>query len=154
MLNDSRLVCLRVVWVVAGSAGGKALMIEPAAIAPPGTMCGMEPGETRNTLPQLRRGVLEYCVLSLLRDQELYGFDLVRRLADIDGMVTSEGTIYPLLSRLRRDGWVSSRWVESESGPPRRYYQATPDGIRALQAFVIEWRRFRDAVDQRLGETT
>ena len=112
----------------------------------------MELGETRNTIPQLRRGVLEYCVLSLLRDEELYGFDLVRRLADIDGMVTSEGTIYPLLSRLRRDGWVSSRWVESESGPPRRYYQATADGVRALKAFVIEWRRFRDAVDQRLGE--
>ena len=78
----------------------------------------MELGETRNTIPQLRRGVLEYCVLSLLDAEELYGFDLVRRLADIDGMVTSEGTIYPLLSRLRRDGWVSSRWVESESGRP------------------------------------
>ena len=117
-------------------------------------MWRMIPGEARNTLAQMRRGVLEFCVLSLLRDDELYGFDLVRRLADIDGMVTSEGTIYPLLSRLRRDGWVSSRWVESESGPPRRYYQATPEGVRALQAFVIEWRRFRDAVDQRLGETT
>ena len=69
----------------------------------------MELGETRNTIPQLRRGVLKYCVLSLLDEEELYGFDLVRRLADIDGMVTSEGTIYPLLSRLRRDGWVSSR---------------------------------------------
>jgi PadR family transcriptional regulator len=114
----------------------------------------MEQGEARNPLTQLRRGVLEFCVLSLLRDEELYGFDLVRRLADIDGMVTSEGTIYPLLSRLRRDGWVSSRWVESESGPPRRYYRSTPDGERALAAFVIEWRRFRDAVDLLLGEST
>src|SRR5882724_11282124 len=104
------------------------------SIALPGTMCRMELGETRNTIPQLRRGVLEYCVLSLLRDEELYGFDLVRRLADVDGMVTSEGTIYPLLSRLRREGWVSTTWAESEAGPPRRYYALTPAGRRALRA--------------------
>lgn len=113
----------------------------------------MEPGEARNPLTQLRRGVLEYCVLSLLRGEELYGFDLVRRLGDIDGMVTSEGTAYPLLSRLRRDGRVSTRWAESEAGPPRRYYSITPEGARALRAFVIEWRRFRDVVDQLLGES-
>src|ERR1051325_8818804 len=110
----------------------------------------MEQGEARNPLTQLRRGVLEFCVLSLLRDEELYGFDLVRRLTDIEGMVTSEGTIYPLLSRLRRDGWVTTRWVESESGPPRRYYSVTADGHRALREFAEQWRRFRDAVDQLL----
>jgi PadR family transcriptional regulator PadR len=110
----------------------------------------MEPGGARNPLPQLRRGVLEYCVLSLLVDESLYGFDLVRRLSDVDGMVTSEGTIYPLLSRLRRDGWVTTTWVESESGPPRRYYAITPTGRRALDTFTTEWRRFRDAVDQLL----
>jgi PadR family transcriptional regulator, regulatory protein PadR len=104
-------------------------------------------------MTQLRRGVLEYCVLSLLGDAEIYAFDLVRRLAEVDGMVTSEGTIYPLLSRLRRDGWVDTRWVESGSGPPRRYYSITPAGTRALQTFALEWRRFRDAVDQFLGET-
>lgn len=107
----------------------------------------MEPGEARNPLTQLRRGVLEYCVLSLLRREELYGFDLVRRLGEVDGMVTSEGTIYPLLSRLRRDGWVSTTWRESESGPPRRYYALTPAGGRALDAFAVEWHRFRDSVD-------
>jgi PadR family transcriptional regulator PadR len=99
-------------------------------------------------LAQLRRGVLEYCVLSLLAGEELYGFDLVRRLSDVDGMVISEGTIYPLLSRLRRLGWVTTRWVESESGPPRRYYGLTADGRRALHDFAVEWQRFRDAVDQ------
>jgi PadR family transcriptional regulator, regulatory protein PadR len=117
----------------------------------PAIMLCMELGETRNPLSQLRRGVLEYCVLSLLGDEELYGFDLVRRLGDVNGMVTSEGTIYPLLSRLRRDGWVTTTWVESETGPPRRYYAITPAGAHALKAFTHEWRRFRDAVDQLLG---
>ena len=107
----------------------------------------MEPGAAR-PLAQLRRGVLEFCVLSLLRSEELYGFDLVRRLSEVDGMVISEGTIYPLLSRLRRQGWVTTRWVESGSGPPRRYYGLAPDGRAALRDFVGEWQRFRDAVDQ------
>ena len=62
----------------------------------------MEPVETKQ-LSQLRRGVLEYCVLSLLSDTSLYAFDLVHRLSEADGMVISEGTIYPLLSRLRRE---------------------------------------------------
>ncbi len=109
----------------------------------------MEPGGAR-VLSQLRRGVLEYCVLSLLDDEPLYGFDLVRRLSEHDVMVTSEGTIYPLLSRLRREGWVTTTWVESEAGPPRRYYALTADGRRALAVFSADWRRFRDAVDQLL----
>ncbi len=108
----------------------------------------MEAGGARQPLSQLRRGVLEYCVLSLLDAEPLYGFDLVRRLSDVDGMVTSEGTIYPLLSRLRRQGWVTTRWVESDAGPPRRYYGLTPQGRRALEDFATEWQRFRDAVDQ------
>ena len=112
----------------------------------------MEPGAARNPMSQLRRGVIEYCVLSLLVDEPRYGFDLVRRLGDADGMVTSEGTIYPLLSRLRREGWVSTTWVESDSGPPRRYYAITPSGRRALDTFTDEWHRFRDAVDQLLGD--
>jgi PadR family transcriptional regulator, regulatory protein PadR len=98
-------------------------------------------------LAQMRKGTLQFCVLSLLADEERYGFDLVRGLAEIDGMVTSEGTIYPLLSRLRRDGLVESSWQESPSGPPRRYYRLTDAGRSALEAFRLEWRRFRDAVD-------
>jgi PadR family transcriptional regulator PadR len=106
----------------------------------------MEPPETKQ-LSQLRRGVLEYCVLSLLSDTSLYAFDLVRRLSEADGMVISEGTIYPLLSRLRREGRVSTTWAESAEGPPRRYYALTPAGERALLAFTADWRRFRDTVD-------
>ena len=95
----------------------------------------------------MRKGTLQYCVLALLADEERYGFDLVRALAETDGMVTSEGTIYPLLSRLRRDGLVETTWRESTSGPPRRYYRLTAAGRAALQAFKDEWGRFRDAVD-------
>jgi len=104
-------------------------------------------------LAQMRRGTLQYCVLSLLADEERYGFDLVRALAELDGMVTSEGTIYPLLSRLRRDGLVESNWQESPSGPPRRYYRLTNAGRAALDAFRLEWRRFRDAVDHFVERT-
>jgi PadR family transcriptional regulator PadR len=112
----------------------------------------MEPGGARNPWSQLRRGVLEYCVLALLESSgELYAFDLVSRLSGVDGMVTSEGTIYPLLSRLRSDGWVATSWRESDAGPPRRYYAITPAGRHALTGFQAEWRRFRTAVDTLLG---
>jgi PadR family transcriptional regulator PadR len=95
----------------------------------------------------MRRGTLQYCVLALLAQAEHYGFDLVRELAEVDGMVTSEGTIYPLLSRLRRDGLVETTWRESPSGPPRRYHRLTEAGRDALDGFLREWGRFRDAVD-------
>ena len=107
----------------------------------------MELGGTRNSLSQLRRGAVEYCVLALLRDGERYGFELVRKLAEVDGLVTSEGTIYPLLTRLRRDRLVTTSWRESEAGPPRRYYQLTEGGREALAGFTREWARFRDGVD-------
>jgi len=107
----------------------------------------MEPGRARNAVSQLRKGTLEYCVLALLRDGQRYGFELVRRLSEADGLLVSEGTIYPLLSRLRRDHLVSTSWQESEAGPPRRYYQLTDAGKRALADFGDEWARFRDAVD-------
>jgi PadR family transcriptional regulator PadR len=96
----------------------------------------------------MRRGTLQYCVLALLAKEERYGFDLVRALGGMDGMVTSEGTIYPLLSRLRRDGLVDSTWQESATGPPRRYYRVTEAGNAALEAFRLEWRGFRDTVDR------
>ncbi len=107
----------------------------------------MVPKATDDRLSQMRRGTLEYCVLAVLRDKERYGFDLVKELAEVDGMVTSEGTLYPLLTRLRKDGLVSSIWQESPKGPPRRYYRITPKGARALDEFRQEWRRFRASVD-------
>ncbi len=113
-------------------------------------MRGMVVDEARKNglITQMRRGTLEYCVLALLAERERYGFELVRTLGEVDGMVTSEGTVYPLLGRLRRDGLVETTWRESTSGPPRRYYHLTGVGRAALDSFVPEWRRFRDAVDQ------
>lgn len=99
---------------------------------------------------QMRRGALEYCVLALLARADRYGFELVQDLAMVDGLVTSEGTIYPLLTRLRKDGAVETYWRESPAGPPRRYYRITRGGRGALDSFRTEWRRFRSAVDQML----
>ena len=110
-------------------------------------MRDMVVGETRDPLTELRRGVLEHVVLAVVRRKEAYAFDIVRVLSGAGGLVTSEGTIYPLLSRLRRDGLVATTWRESESGPPRRYYRITTDGRRVLDAFIVDWGRFRDAVD-------
>ena len=111
-----------------------------------GTLHGMAAPDS--VLAQLRRGVVEYCVMALLRDEERYGFDLVRALSDADGLVTSEGTIYPLLARLRKEGSVVTTWRESSSGPPRRYYSLTPQGREALEVFTVEWERFRGIVDR------
>lgn len=107
-------------------------------------------GGARPGVSQLRRGVLQFCVLALLRDGEKYAFELVRELCDAHGLVTSEGTIYPLLSRLRKEELVSTSWRESASGPPRRYYALTDPGHEALAAFTAEWRPFRAAVDHLL----
>jgi PadR family transcriptional regulator, regulatory protein PadR len=101
---------------------------------------------------QLRRGVLEYCVMALLEREDRYGFELVEHLAGINGMGISEGTIYPLLSRLRRDGLLQSYWEESPSGPPRRYYRLSPSGKKDLGTFREDWERFRNAVDRVLKE--
>ncbi len=100
-----------------------------------------------NPLTELRRGVLEFCVLAIVLREETYAFDLIRRLSDAGGLMTSEGTIYPLLSRLRRDGMVTTTWRESAAGPPRRYYRITAAGSSALAAFTADWTGFRDAVD-------
>jgi PadR family transcriptional regulator PadR len=107
----------------------------------------MVAGSAQKLMTQMRRGAIEYCVLALLREGERYGFELTRTLAESGGLVTSEGTIYPLLSRLRQDEMVETFWQESDQGPPRRYYRITKKGRRALDEFVVQWRTFRDTVD-------
>jgi PadR family transcriptional regulator PadR len=111
----------------------------------------MEPA-AGNVATQLRRGVLEHCVLAVLARSPEYAFELVRRLSAVDGLVTSEGTIYPLLSRLSRDGMVSTTWQPSDAGPPRKYYDLTAAGRRALDAFVAEWSTFTEGVDDLLRQ--
>jgi len=71
----------------------------------------------------------------------------VRTLAEADGLVTSEGTVYPLLTRLHREGLIDATWEESPNGPPRRYYRITRDGREVLKAFCRQWDRFRTTVD-------
>ncbi|AEN11567.1 MULTISPECIES: PadR family transcriptional regulator [unclassified Streptomyces] len=116
----------------------------------------MEPsGPSRRTpgkaASQLRKGVLEYCVLALMRDGPRYGVELLRELGETGALATSQGTVYPLLSRLRRDELVVTSWRESDSGPPRRYYELTEAGHAALTEFTGTWPGFRDAVDSLLA---
>jgi PadR family transcriptional regulator PadR len=111
----------------------------------------MAPDADDALLAQLRRGTLQFCVLALLAGEPRYAFDVVRDLSEVEGMVTSEGTIYPMLSRLRRDGLVSTSWRESSSGPPRRYYELTAAGEAALDNFTYQWRTFSGAVDHVLA---
>ncbi|WIM96845.1 PadR family transcriptional regulator [Actinoplanes oblitus] len=99
----------------------------------------------------LRRGTLEFCVLAMVEFEDRYGTEIVRRLGEERTLAATEGTIYPLLSRLRRGGMLDSKWAESPSGPPRRYYSLTPTGRDALSAFRTEWVSFRQTVDRLVG---
>jgi PadR family transcriptional regulator PadR len=98
-------------------------------------------------MSQMRRGAFADCVLALLRDRDMYGFELTRALSTAGGLVASEGTVYPLLTRIRQDGLVETFWEASPQGPARRYYRLTPDGRVALETFKAQWRQFRDTVD-------
>ena len=103
--------------------------------------------ELPGLITQMRKGAVEYCVLALLAGRQRYAYELVRALSRVEGMLVSEGTIYPILSRLRRDGLVVTEWRESGEGPPRKYYRLTPMGQAALTAFKDQWRIFSRAVD-------
>ena len=111
-------------------------------------MSGMDQGAETT---ELRRGVLGPCVLALLAERPRFGLELVRDLSRADGLLTSEGTVYPLLNRLRDAGLVTSRWVHDETPRPRRYYSITDQGREYLVAFRAEWRAFTAAVDGVLG---
>ncbi|MFI6152952.1 PadR family transcriptional regulator [Kitasatospora sp. NPDC051170] len=100
---------------------------------------------------QLRKGVLEYCVLALLRDGPCYGVELLQALERFPMLATSQGTIYPLLSRLRRSGLADTFLRDSPSGPSRRYYVLTDAGRSALEEFAALWPAFRETVDHVLS---
>lgn len=106
----------------------------------------MVPGDER-ILTHLRRGAVEFCVLALVAEAPSYGLDLARRLTHDGVLISGEGTLYPLLSRLRTAGLVETTWQESSTGPPRRYYAITTAGRQSLDAFRLVWAPFRDAVD-------
>lgn len=90
-------------------------------------------------LTQLRKGILELAVLGALRQERHYGYSLIRVLSEDGSVSLKEGTIYPILSRLDRDGLVRSEWVESAQGPPRKYYSITPAGRQAFDDLSKEF---------------
>lgn len=98
-----------------------------------------------NTKAQMRKGVLEYCILSILSKNDAYASDIIKKLKEAK-MIVVEGTLYPLLTRLKNAGLLSYRWEESTQGPPRKYYGITDTG----RAFLIEldgsWQELVDAV--------
>ena len=105
---------------------------------------------TDSLLVQLRKGVLDLCVLALLARQDGYAYDIASRLAAEIGM--GEGTIYPLMRRMQTDGLVKTYLEESSSGPPRKYYQLTKAGHAAFAAQKTEWNTFTTSVARVLSE--
>ncbi len=98
---------------------------------------------------QLKKGVLELCVLALLSREDAYAYDIASRLAASIDM--AEGTIYPLMRRMQSDGLVETYLVESPAGPPRKYYRLTAAGKQSFAAQRDAWRAFAEAVETTLG---
>jgi len=100
---------------------------------------------------QLRKGCLELAILAALWDGELYGLAILRRLEGDSDLIVSEGTVYPLLSRLKALGLVQSEWVESDAGHPRKYYTLTPAGRHRVCEMAGMWTRFSSSMSRLLA---
>jgi PadR family transcriptional regulator, regulatory protein PadR len=100
----------------------------------------------------IRKGLLELVVLKVIAAHKVYAADIIRQLTETD-FATQEGTLYPLLSRLRREGAVTYEWAESDAGPPRKYYQLTEQGRTQLFQLEQYWVKLSDTLDK-LGEST
>jgi PadR family transcriptional regulator PadR len=101
--------------------------------------------EARRT--QLLRGVLDLCLLAVMDEGPAYGYEMTRRLRERGLSIVGEGSIYPLLGRLEREGLVETYRAASNGGPPRKYYRPSQKGRRALTEGVSEWQAARDALD-------
>jgi PadR family transcriptional regulator PadR len=99
-----------------------------------------------NTKAQMRKGVLEYCILSVLKEEDAYVAEILSTLKDAK-MLVVEGTIYPLLTRLKNAGLLNYRWEESTSGPPRKYYGLTETGKIFLTELTHTWEDLKNAVN-------
>jgi PadR family transcriptional regulator PadR len=99
---------------------------------------------------QIRRGTLELCVLAMIASKPRYGYDLVTALERWEPLATTEGTLYPLLRRLQREGKVEASWQESAAGPPRKYYRLTPHGRDLLERMAADWTELSEAVRETL----
>jgi PadR family transcriptional regulator, regulatory protein PadR len=100
---------------------------------------------------QLRKGCLELAILAVLWDGKLYGLEILRRLESDSDLIVSEGTVYPLLSRLKALGLVRSEWVESDAGHPRKYYALTPAGKQRGREMAGMWTRFASSMTRLLA---
>lgn len=101
---------------------------------------------------QLLHGVLDMCLLSLIEEEETYGYEMVDKLRQRGLDLPSEGSIYPLLSRLQKQGIIEGYLVQSPAGPARKYYRMSDRGRQVLDEWRAEWRRFASAVDSVLGD--
>ncbi|ADY51356.1 transcriptional regulator, PadR family [Pseudopedobacter saltans DSM 12145] len=105
-----------------------------------------------NTQTQMRKGILEYCVLLIISRGEIYASDIITELKQARLLVV-EGTLYPLLTRLKNNGLLSYNWVESTSGPPRKYYSLTDDGKQILTLLDKTWQELVFAINTSKQET-
>ena len=99
-----------------------------------------------NTKAQMRKGVLEFCILSILSNKDAYTSDIIEVLKE-GKMIVVEGTLYPLLTRLKNAGLLAYRWEESKSGPPRKYYEITEEGKKFLKELSLTWEELVHAVN-------
>ena len=99
-----------------------------------------------NTQTQMRKGILEYCILAVISRGEIYASDIISELKRAELLVV-EGTLYPLLTRLKNNGLLSYSWKESTSGPPRKYYQITELGLSVLKKLDVTWKELVFAVE-------
>lgn len=104
-------------------------------------------------LANLRRGVLEYCVLAAIARLPSYAYALEQQLEEWGNLVSPDTSLYPLLARLQRSRRVESQWVESHQGPPRKYYRITSSGMEALAEFRLLWPEFSERVSAILKES-
>ncbi len=106
-----------------------------------------------NWTTQVRKGFLELCVMNILDGRRLYGYEIVRTLRGIEALVISEGTVYPILSRLKRERFVRTSIEESPDGPPRKYYELTDDGRRQLGWMNEHWSALEQGIGTLRGDT-
>jgi PadR family transcriptional regulator PadR len=107
----------------------------------------LTPADLTDWTSQLRRGVLELCILQVLKDDASYGYQIVTTLAELGPLAAGENTIYPLLRRLKTEKLLETFTRESPAGPRRQYYRLTPDGRRRLTGLETEWTAMVQAVD-------
>ena len=98
----------------------------------------------------MRKGVLELCILAIIAHQDAYASDIITKLKEAR-LIVVEGTLYPLLTRLKNDGLTVYRWEESKSGPPRKYHQITETGLQALNELKADWQGLVVSVDNIIG---